>query len=87
MFKYFLSLFGRDNLVLEEKVSERTKYLQVLNDKLEKANVELERFFYITSHDLKEPLRNIMSFSNLAKRSIKEKKYENISHKNGSIYE
>jgi len=64
------------NVVLEQKVLERTSHLQILNDKLEQANIELERFFYITSHDLKEPLRTIMCFSSLAKRSIKEKKYE-----------
>lgn len=64
------------NVVLEQKVAERTSYLQTINDKLEQANIELERFFYITSHDLKEPLRNIKSFSYLTKRSIREKKYE-----------
>lgn len=65
----------RLNLVLEKKVKERTKHLKESNEKLEQANVELERFFHITSHDLKEPLRNIVSFSKLAKRSFEKKDY------------
>jgi len=69
----------RLNILLENKVAERTKHLSKLNIKLEQANEELERFFYITSHDLKEPLRSIMSFSNLAKRRIAEKKYDSVS--------
>jgi len=66
------------NLLLEKKVEERTQHLSKLNNKLEQAHEELERFFYITSHDLREPLRSIMSFSNLAKRRIAEKKYDSV---------
>lgn len=36
------------------------------NERLEAANQELERFAFIASHDLKEPVRNICSFSQLA---------------------
>jgi len=61
----------KQNVLLEAKVKERTLHLEELNHKLEQANRELERFFFITSHDLKEPLRNIMSFTSLAKRTLK----------------
>jgi len=64
------------NLELEDKVRQRTQHLEILNQQLGQANEELERFFYITSHDLKEPLRNIMSFSNLVKRRLREHKYD-----------
>lgn len=42
--------------------------LAVSNDKLKKSNEELERFAYIASHDLKSPLRNIISFIQLFKK-------------------
>lgn len=53
---------------LEIKVKERTR-------KLEKSNEELERFAYITSHDLTEPIRNIRNFSQL----IRAKSIERVS--------
>jgi signal transduction histidine kinase len=46
---------------LEEKVNQRT-------DELAKSNTELEHFAYITSHDLREPLRMISSFLQLIER-------------------
>lgn len=67
------------NLLLEKKVETRTEHLQQLNKELQRANVELERFSYITSHDLREPLRSIMGFSNLAKRRFKENRYEDAA--------
>lgn len=61
----------RYNLTLETEVQNRTKELQVLNNDLQITNKELERFAYIASHDLKEPLRNIAGFTYLLKQKIK----------------
>lgn len=55
---------------LQKRVDEHTAELQKTNEHLEEANKELKRFAYISSHDLKEPLRNIASFTTLIKRRL-----------------
>ncbi len=66
------------NQVLEQKVSERTEYLISTNERLTNANQELERFAYITSHDLKEPIRSISGFATLIQKDISKKKYNEL---------
>nr|MBX2874040.1 tetratricopeptide repeat protein [Saprospiraceae bacterium] len=60
----------RFNQNLRQQVKEQTQALQKTNDHLNASNIELERFAYIASHDLKEPLRNIASFSSLIERKL-----------------
>ncbi|MGJ8593065.1 MAG: ATP-binding protein [Aquaticitalea sp.] len=48
--------------VLEQKVKERTAELVEKNLMLLKSNEEMQRFNYVTSHDLQEPLRKILTF-------------------------
>ena len=45
------------------------------NNTLAKKNNRLENFTYIASHDLKTPIRNIVSFAGLLERSVKRKQY------------
>jgi len=51
------------NAQLEQRVSERTLELADRNAELTRANQDLEDFAYITSHDLKEPLRGIQHYA------------------------
>lgn len=66
------------NKLLEQEVQKRTNelaksnsQLKTFNTRLEQSNTELERFAYIASHDLKSPLRNVISFLNLIERKLK----------------
>jgi signal transduction histidine kinase len=55
------------NLLLEIKNKEILRQ----NEILAMSNRDLEQYAYIISHDLKEPLRNISSFTNLLNRRLK----------------
>jgi len=55
---------------LEREVTERTSELKTSNSKLLKSNQELEKFAYIASHDLKTPLLNIISFTDLLEKQL-----------------
>lgn len=71
----FLSFFAyrksRDiNETLEKAIKIRTEELESSNLDLAKSNEELERFAFIASHDLKTPLRDIVSFAGLLERQL-----------------
>lgn len=75
----FLSFYYRKkkqySILLEQEVSRKTEFLNELNESLSNKNEELKQFNYIIAHDLKEPVRSIVSFSELLKifRSDEEK--------------
>jgi light-regulated signal transduction histidine kinase (bacteriophytochrome) len=57
-------------------INERKKAKEMLKLKLEelsRSNEELEQFAYISSHDMKEPLRIITSYLQLLQRKYKGK--------------
>jgi len=55
-----------------EIVGRKAEELLKLNAELERSNVELDSFAFITSHDLKEPLRGIHNYSHMLIESYGE---------------
>ncbi|MBC7283767.1 ATP-binding protein [Hoeflea sp.] len=51
---------------LESRIQERTRELQGKAEALERMNASLSQYAHFASHDLQEPLRKIVSFSELA---------------------
>ncbi len=58
---------NQDITELKKAEEERKKFIE----ELKRSNDELERFAYVTSHDLQEPLRTIASFTQLLERRFK----------------
>jgi PAS domain S-box-containing protein len=65
---YSILVLGHDITELSS-VNEK---LRIVNNELEKSNLDLEQFAFVASHDLQEPLRKIQTYSQLAIRDIQD---------------
>ena len=78
----FIGSLGWAVIVLYAFDRERANLLEDLktnNKELRNTTEELERFTYIASHDLKSPLRTIISFIGLIERDVTKENYDNLT--------
>ncbi len=93
-FAYFFSAIAVCTTILSKYTIEKQKQIGTtikLNNKLIANQKQLERFNFIASHDLRSPIRNVISFSDLTHRQIKkgdkQKTSEYLSYIKSSAYQ
>lgn len=62
-----------ERIASEEKIKELNHQLLQYIERLESANKELDRFAFMASHDLQEPLRKIITFSDRLRTKLGDK--------------
>ncbi len=70
---YGLNMFDKSRKKYDEQIDHYQRELQEQIKSLNMSNRELEQFAYVASHDLQEPLRKIIAFSELLEENMKGK--------------
>ncbi|MFX1408664.1 MAG: ATP-binding protein [Promethearchaeota archaeon] len=70
---FLLILVGIVVAFLSEQISKRESELNEIIQDLKRSNEDLQQFAYVASHDLQEPLRAIISFSQLLEDKFQDK--------------
>ena len=70
---YGLNMFDKSRKKYDEQIDHYQRELQEQIKSLNMSNSELEQFAYVASHDLQEPLRKIIAFSELLEENMKGK--------------
>lgn len=68
-------------IVFHQEREEFIERLKAKNSELKRTSEELERFNYIASHDLKSPLRTIISFGGMIQTDIKKENFAAVNEK------
>lgn len=75
---FLINMFARENFQYVEQTEDLLKAINKKNEDLNMAYNDLERFTYAASHDLKTPLRSIISFIGLMERKVKSKNIDEL---------
>ncbi|MFK7949658.1 MAG: ATP-binding protein [Saprospiraceae bacterium] len=78
LLSFLINLFHKRTIKESYEQQALLKQLQQQNEKIQKVSKEVERFNFIASHDLKSPLRNIVSFIGLTKIKLKRKQFHEV---------
>lgn len=66
-------------------IEETTRLIEEQSYALKQSNEEYKRFSYISAHDLREPLRNILGFSQLIERNVNKGRFDNVQEYMGYV--